>query len=158
VAGILSISDRISYSVIFILFYINIYMFGIKIDFYRLIWLNKNIKKICDFPYAPNTEKCFQRKIFFRKMTSLKHFTTETILRNKQSIIITKFTDFWALQCGCHIFSHPKGRFIIRIGESNIFRRLLKKEKKIKNVRIFSIYRLIIIKSWLFDYRTLYLL
>jgi len=45
----LSVSDGISSSVIFILFYINIYMFGIKINFYRLIWLNKNIKKNCDF-------------------------------------------------------------------------------------------------------------
>jgi hypothetical protein len=33
----LSVNDRISSSVIFILFYINNYMFGIKIDFYRLI-------------------------------------------------------------------------------------------------------------------------
>jgi hypothetical protein len=78
VAGILLVNGEISSPVIFILFYINIYMFWIKIDFYRLIWLNKNIKNICDFSYAPNTEKYFQWKIFFRKMTSLKSFYIET--------------------------------------------------------------------------------
>jgi hypothetical protein len=78
VAWILSVSNGISSPVIFILFYINIYMFRIKIGFYRLIWLNKNIKKLCDFPYMPNTEKCFRWKIFFRKMTSLKPFYVET--------------------------------------------------------------------------------
>jgi len=38
VAEILSVNDGISSSVIFILFFINIYMFWIKNDFYRLIW------------------------------------------------------------------------------------------------------------------------
>jgi hypothetical protein len=36
------------------------------------------MKNICDFLYAPNTEKCFRRKIFFKKMTSLKPFYVET--------------------------------------------------------------------------------
>jgi hypothetical protein len=40
--------------------------------------LNENMKNICDFLYAPNTEKCFQGKIFFKKMTSLKPFYVET--------------------------------------------------------------------------------
>jgi len=45
------------------------------------------MKNICDFLYAPNTEKCFRRKIFSRKITSLKLFYNETILhRNKRSI------------------------------------------------------------------------
>jgi hypothetical protein len=53
-------------------------MFWIKINIYRLIWLNENMKNICDFLYASNTEKYFQRKIFSRKMTSLKPFYIET--------------------------------------------------------------------------------
>jgi len=78
VAGILSVSDEILSPVIYILFYINISMLWIKIDFYKLIWLNENIKNICDFSYAPNTGKCFQRKIFSWKMTSQKPFYIET--------------------------------------------------------------------------------
>jgi hypothetical protein len=39
--------------------------------------LNENMKNICDFLYALNTEKCFRRKIFSRKMTSLKPFYEE---------------------------------------------------------------------------------
>jgi hypothetical protein len=74
VTKILSVSDGISSSMIFILFYINFYMFWMKINFYRLIWLNNNIKNIYDFPYTPNTKKCFRRKIFFKKMTFLKPF------------------------------------------------------------------------------------
>jgi hypothetical protein len=87
----MSVSDRISSPVIFILFYINISMLWIKIDFYKLIWLNGNIKNICDFSYAPNIGKCFFEKWFF-----WNNFTMETILRqNKQSIntIIHQF--YW---------------------------------------------------------------
>jgi hypothetical protein len=78
VAGILPVSDLISSPMIFILFYINIYMMWIKINFYKLIWLNENIKNICDFPYAPNTEKCFRRKIAFLKpFYNANHFTSK---------------------------------------------------------------------------------
>jgi hypothetical protein len=80
---IFSVNDRISLSMIFILFYINIYMFWIKINFYRLIWLNENMKNICDFLYVPNTEKCFRRKIFSKKMTSLKPFYDENHFTSK---------------------------------------------------------------------------
>jgi len=89
---ILSVNDWISYSMIFILFYINIYMFWIKINFYRLIWLNENMKNICDFLYAPNTKKCFRRKIFSKNMTSLKpfydgnHFTSKQTKHKNNSI------------------------------------------------------------------------
>jgi hypothetical protein len=47
--------------------------------------LNKNIKNICDFPYAPNTEKCFRRKIFSRKMSSLKPFYDKNHFTSKQT-------------------------------------------------------------------------
>jgi hypothetical protein len=60
-------------------------MFWIKIDFYRLIWLNKNIKNICDFPYVPNTEKWFRPKIFFKKMTFLKSFYDGNHFTSKQT-------------------------------------------------------------------------
>jgi hypothetical protein len=61
VAGILPISEGISSSVIFILFYINISMlWKTNFDFYKLIWLNENIKNICDFSYALNTGKYFR--------------------------------------------------------------------------------------------------
>jgi hypothetical protein len=52
--------------------------------------LNKNIKNICDFPDAPNTEKCFRRKIFFRKMTSLKSFYDGNHFASKQTEHIKK--------------------------------------------------------------------
>jgi hypothetical protein len=45
--------------IIRLFFYINIFMLWIKIDFYRLIWFNENIKNICDFPYTPNVKKYF---------------------------------------------------------------------------------------------------
>jgi hypothetical protein len=75
-AGILPVSDEILSPVIFILFYINIYMFCIKINFYKLIWLNENIKNICDFSYASNIEKYFRRKTFSWKMRR-NHFTSK---------------------------------------------------------------------------------
>jgi hypothetical protein len=101
-AEILSVSDKISSPVIFILFYINIYMFWIKIDFYRLIWLNKNIINIYDFPYAPNIETCFRQKIFFIKMTSLKPFYVET---NGALISALNRSFFFFLTC-----VHKRGR------------------------------------------------
>jgi len=62
VTGILLVNDKILSLMIFILFYINIYMLWIKIDFCKLIWLNENIKNIFDFPYVPITEK-FQLRV-----------------------------------------------------------------------------------------------
>jgi len=69
-AEILSVSDGISSLVIFILFYINIYMFWIKIDFYRLIWLTKNIKKIVIFHTRQTPKNVFDEKYFKKKWLS----------------------------------------------------------------------------------------
>jgi hypothetical protein len=60
----------------FILFYINIYILWIKINFYKLIWFNENIKNIYDFSYAPNI-----RKILLTKNSFLKNNFPKTILR-----------------------------------------------------------------------------
>jgi hypothetical protein len=59
----------ISSILIFILFYINISMLWIKIDFYKLIWLNENIKK--------------KKFVIFRTCQTLKNVFGENLFLEK---------------------------------------------------------------------------
>jgi len=72
-------------------------MFGIKIDFYRLIWLNKNIKKIVIFRTRQTPKNAFSEKYFSEKWLPLNHFTTETILRRNKRSISYKLVYNWFL-------------------------------------------------------------
>jgi hypothetical protein len=84
IVRILSVSNRISSSMIFILFYINIFMLWIKIDFYKLIWLNKNIKKYLWFSVRAKHQKMLSTENGF-----LKNDFPETILRRKPFYVET---------------------------------------------------------------------
>jgi len=84
IVKILSLSDRISSSMIFILFYIYIFMLWIKIDFYKLICLNKNIKKYLRFSVRAkhrkmlSTENDFLKNDFPKTILWWKPFYVET--------------------------------------------------------------------------------
>jgi hypothetical protein len=60
-------------------------MLWIKIDFYKLIWLNENIKNICDFSYVHTKH----RKMFLVKNIFLKNSFLENILQRKPFYIQT---------------------------------------------------------------------
>jgi len=88
VAGILSVSDRISSPVIFILFYINISMLWIKFDFYKLIWLNKYVKKYLWFFIRAKHQKILSTKIILQR----KLFYSET---KRVSIELQQYLHFF---------------------------------------------------------------
>jgi len=90
IVRILSVSNRISSSMIFILFYINIFMLWIKIDFYKLIWLNKNIKKYFQFSVRAKHQKMLSTENGF-----LKNDFPKTILRRKSFYVETNGAFIW---------------------------------------------------------------